>query len=69
MNALFALANKHEFLSYDCPYPYLIDYLNFFSHFILCSHRNAFQSDENIRLQQHMATLTRDNHHLKRKLV
>ena len=29
MNALFALANKHEFLSFDCPYPYLVDYLTF----------------------------------------
>lgn len=64
------LADGNELLPSDYQYHPLVNFLTLLSLYpTLSSDRNAFQSDENIRLQQQMATLTRDNHHLKRKLV
>jgi hypothetical protein len=36
---------------------------------MLCFLRNAFQSDENMRLEQHIAALSRENDFIKRKVV
>jgi hypothetical protein len=36
---------------------------------VLFLRRNAFQSDENLRLQQHIAALSRENDFIKRKVV
>ena len=64
------LADGNELLPSDYQYHPLVNFLTLFPLYpTLSPDRNAFQSDENIRLQQQMATLTRDNHHLKRKLV